>query len=467
MSLPHMRGKTIKITGDLVEITGLSNGTAFTNDVSGNIAMGTGSGAGITTGLGNTLYGFQAGQGITTASQNTMVGYRAGGDQVTGNSNVLLGYRAGEAGLSVTSVKIGYDAGRFGPSTQSVNIGFQSGINATANTQNTACGANTMSGTASGTGNNLYGYACGANLTSGTNNCLYGNNCGQLMTTNTNNVGMGNFALQNCTTGPFNTAIGYNAGNAITSASANTLCGNVSGAALTVGSSNTLVGSSAGIAYTTENRNICIFSNGVAADDRTCRIGNSQAGYTLLKTFIGGISGVTPGGAYVATMVDANGQLGVVPCNAERKENFTLLEEASIEKFVQSIPVRGYQYKEGYKGMHIGPNVEDLRDLCDEIYPDFIAKDGEGKEMGFATHLLPWLLVREVQRLQKEINVIKNVTNKYEPQYNVRIAEEEIAVTYKSLKRPLEPDVEPVVEEILEPALKEARVEEEPEMDLT
>lgn len=139
------------------------------------------------------------------------------------------------------------------------------------------------------------------------------------------NTGIGALSLEHVSTGSLNTAAGYSALQAVTVGINNTVIGGGSGLALISGGSNTILGTaaaqllnsgdaniiighSAGNSYTTnEGNNICIYDNGVAADNNTIRIG--EVG-TQTRFFAAGVYGIAQGGAPVSVTINALGQLG-------------------------------------------------------------------------------------------------------------------------------------------------------------
>jgi hypothetical protein len=453
MSRSQCHGKTVSIEGDTVSITGspvtiygLQNGVIFDTETDGNIGMGEDALDALTSGSYNTVYGTRAGSHLTSGSENSIFGFEAGKAATTADDNCFFGDEAGRDITGSANICMGSSAGRNCVSVaNSVFIGNNAGLGSSA----------------SGASNVFIGGSCGEVFSSGSLNVGAGLNVMNALTIGTTNSGFGTATLQKATSASNNIGMGY---AALTN--------------LLTGIDNIGIGSGAGFNYTgAESGNIILGGNNeVAGENRRMRLGSSVGGNSIQKTYIAGIHGVTPDSAYIATYVDANGQMGVVPCNQERKENFARLE--GTERLLESIPVRQYQYKEGFRGVHIGPNIEDLESIADELFPDIIARDSEGKPMGFATHHLPWLLVDYTQKLNQRILKLEGKEPEVLPSYDIKMGEmtlevpmrslqriqpveevlEEVVEEQPSLKRALEEDIEPVEEE-LEPIAKEARLE--------
>lgn len=161
----------------------------------------------------------------------------------------------------------------------------------------TAVGSSSLT-SATGINNTALGYQAGKNTSSGHDNLFLGTGCGAGCTTAIHSVGVGPGALAGVLTlaaSTGNVAVGYIALAAVTG-TLNTGIGNQALTSLTSGGTNTAVGVNAGNNYTSsESSNIVIGSRGVLAENNTIRIGTQGSGVAQQnKTFIAGITGVTP-----------------------------------------------------------------------------------------------------------------------------------------------------------------------------
>jgi hypothetical protein len=170
-------------------------------------------------------------------------------------------------------------------------------------------------------------------VTSGAQNTAFGFHALNSLTTGTANTGIGQGALSSVTTSnentcvgsragialdaSFNTIIGYNSGSSITTGISNTIVGHDSASSLIDGLDNIILGVDTGHNYVgTESFNILIGASGVAAENRTLRIGDGTGTGTkeLQAAFISGIDGVD---LSTATLVTESGnQLGTTVLTA-------------------------------------------------------------------------------------------------------------------------------------------------------
>ena len=148
---------------------------------------------------------------------------------------------------------------------------------------------------------------------------------------------------------------------------------------------------------TTGSNNIHIGNLGLPADTALIRIGTQG---TQTATFIAGISGVPVAG--VPVMVDGNGQLGVAAASSRRvKDDIRDMEDASAG-LGKLRPVT-FRYKAepatGPRPIEYGLIAEEVA----EIYPELVVLDKDGQPAGVRYHVLPAMLLNELQRQQRVI----------------------------------------------------------------
>ena len=216
-------------------------------------------------GVFNTGFGYQSLAVLTTAGWSTAVGHNALASVTTGSNNTAVGKGA------LLSVTGGND--------------------------NAAVGANAL---------------CG--LIGGTYNTVMGNYALTQATQVSNSVAMGAYALAYQIGGYENTAVGYSALSSLNTGSDNLALGYLAGLGGTYGSNNIYLGansaaSAAGTAGSSITNEIVIGSGATGKGSKTTLLGTPG---TTTKTFIAGISGVTPAGSDTAQMVviKTSGQLG-------------------------------------------------------------------------------------------------------------------------------------------------------------
>jgi hypothetical protein len=244
-------------------------------------------------------------------------------------------------------------------------------------------------------------------------NTFLGANAGNLTMTGSSNAGSGFYALYNNTggnystasgsyalysntTGNSNTANGYFALRFNTTGFSNTASGSLALYHNTSGNGNIAIGDSAGGNLTTGDNNIDIGNQGVAAEANTIRIGT---GGTQTKAFIAGISGVTTGGAAVAVVVDANGQLGTVSSSRRYKADIAGMGDAT-EGLMRLRPVRFRYLAHGDNApVQYGLIAEEVA----EVYPELVARNKDGEVETVMYQFLPPMLLNEVQKQQTTI----------------------------------------------------------------
>jgi len=228
------------------------------------------------------------------------------------------------------------------------------------------------------------------------------------------NVAVGIDALHN-NTGDFNTATGRNALSSNTTGISNTATGtdtlarNTTGgqntafgrAALnnsTTASNNIAIGAGAGVNLTTGNNNIHIGNDGDAADSDLIRIGTAG---DQTRTFIAGIFGANVlNGTPVE--VDRNGQLGIVLSSRRAKDDIRDMEEASggLAKLRPDTFRDKAEPANGSRPLEYGLIAEEVA----EIYPELVVRDTDGQPAGVRYHVLPAMLLNELQRQQRQLD---------------------------------------------------------------
>lgn len=256
----------------------------------------------------------------------------------------------------------------------------------------------------------------------GTNNMFVGLNSGD-SNTGADNSGFGFNTLTANTLGIDNTAIGSNAlvvnidGSQNTALGFNALFANINGDQNTAlgtnalrdntGTNNIGIGDKGGQNLTTADNNIDIGHVGIAGDSGVIRIGTSA---THTTCFIQGIRGVTTGIADAITVViDSAGQLGTLSSSRRFKENIVDMDTMT-NKLMELRPV-AFNYKKEFGG---DPSVRDYGLIAEEvreIYPDLVINDENGEPYTVRYHLLPCMLLNELQKQQREIIELKKLVN--------------------------------------------------------
>jgi Chaperone of endosialidase len=213
------------------------------------------------------------------------------------------------------------------------------------------------------------------------------------------NTALGDGAPQNNTTGSDNTAIGADALQSNTTGSNNTAVGFGALSANTTGNNNTAMGSFAGLNVQTGSNNIHIGNGGDAADDALIRIGVAQT-----ATFIAGIRGVTTlNNNAIGVLIDSNGQLGTTSSSRRVKTDIHDLGDQS-RALHQLRPV-SFRYRSHPPDG--APEYGLIAEEVAEIYPELVVRDKDSQPSGVRYHVLPAMLLNELQRQQREIDELR------------------------------------------------------------
>jgi hypothetical protein len=286
---------------------------------------------------------------------------------------------------------------------------------------NTASGSDALQSNTTGSANTALGHLALQDNTSGSNNTAIGRQALLLNDTGNANVAIGADALFGNTTGEGNTATGFSALNFNTSGSANTatgflaLSGNSTGVrnvgigynALrdnSTGRNNTAIGWNAG-QRTTGSDNVLVAHRGVIDESQTMRIGtrgtDGVPGSGVTRAFIAGVRGVATGRPGVPVLIDASGQLGTISSSRRHKREIQPMAGAS-DRLLQLRPVQ-FHYNEadasGERPIQYGLIAEEVAD----VFPELVIRDENGQPETVAYHMLPALLLNELQK-EQELN---------------------------------------------------------------
>jgi Chaperone of endosialidase len=249
-----------------------------------------------------------------------------------------------------------------------------------ADLTNTALGFQALTANTTGSGNTALGFNALANNTTGSGN-----------------TATGAAALTSNSTGGQNTAVGQNALGLSATGSSNTAVGSAALETITTGSGNTAIGANAGVNVTTGNDNIHINNSGTAGDNLVIRIGIQGL---QTSTSISGIFGATVFAGAMAVEVDSTGQLGTANSSRRVKDDIRDMDDAS-GGLAKLRPVT-FHYKaeqaSGPRPIEYGLIAEEVA----EIYPELVVRDTDGQPTGVRYHVLPAMLLNELQRQRRE-----------------------------------------------------------------
>ena len=344
-------------------------------------------------GIENTFVGINSGNFTMTGGQNTAFGINTLTANTVGGSNVAIGTDALATNTTgALNVAIGHDA-LMNNSTgfQNVGIGFEALLTNTTGFRNVAIGVRAMRSNISGGFNTAVGDGALNGNTIGGDNVALGGSAVLRNTIGNQNTGVGVFALQENLSGSFNTAVG---GNALLNA---------------LGDRNVAIGYAAGTSSTlaTSDRNIYIDNIG-ADESNTIRIGSVHT-----RAFMAGIRGVATGVAdAIPVLIDSAGQLGTVSSSRRFKHDIVDMgaESANI---LDLRPVTFAYNNDASETKQYGLIAEEV----DKVFPAIVIRDADGQPETVQYHVLPVLLLNEVQKLHATVEQ----QNKMIEQHNVAI----------------------------------------------
>jgi hypothetical protein len=207
----------------------------------------------------------------------------------------------------------------FSNTTGSDNVASGTGalLSNTTGERNLASGTEALKSNTTGSDNLAFGTDALASNTEANNNLAIGRRALFNNTTGNGNIASGNATLLSDTTGSENLASGVESLRLNTTGHNNVATGTSALFNNTTGSGNAAVGTNAGRNLTSGSNNIDIANEGVAAEERTTRIGSEG---TQTRAFVAGVYKKPVTTPACAVKVNSEGQLG---CNPE--ENSTAI----------------------------------------------------------------------------------------------------------------------------------------------
>lgn len=271
---------------------------------------------------------------------------------------------------------------------------------------NTHIGSGALSTATPGSNNTAVGTdVLGENLAAGNGNTGVGAYAMADQADGTQNTAVGSYALQSNTSGSMNTAIGREAlnqlvGQSLGVGSRNTAIGKAALSDLDDGYTNTAIGAFAGDGLTNGRDNIYIGSAaGSAAESFTTRIGT---GFAASRTFVTGIRGVTTSiNNAVPVVIDSAGQLGTVSSSRRTKFDIADIDPAASALVQRLRPVQ-FRYRQAFADGSTPLQYGLIAEEVDEVLPALVADGADGSPETVKYHVLPALLLADVQRLERE-----------------------------------------------------------------
>jgi len=144
--------------------------------------------------------------------------------------------------------------------------------------------------------------------------------------------------------------------------------------------------------------NESIRANGLASE--IARL--SASGAPIIRAFLAAVRGVTTGrNDAVAVVVDSLGQLGTVSSSRRTKFDIADLEQPVTDALQRLRPVQ-FRYRQAFSNGTTPFQYGLIAEEVQEVLPELVALDGTGQPATVKYHVLPSLLLADVQRLELE-----------------------------------------------------------------
>jgi hypothetical protein len=342
----------------------------------------------------------------------------AGGGDITdvvAGAGLRGGATNGSAALAVDFTQVAsadHDHWRPG---HSLGLGGDNFVAGSPGQWNVAVGERAMRQNLTGSANVAIGAAALSNGAMGQDNVAVGASAMAWNNTSSNNVAVGRLAMFWHNTGDGNAAVGADAMSVYASGSENAAFGFQAGRAFNYSSRNVAIGAHAleNSQYSDDNiaigwsaaaqvvfgaNNIHIGSGPGTDESDTIRLGATHT-----RAFIAGIRSVTTGANdAVPVVIDSNGQLGTVSSSARTKHDIADLPSDVSARLQQLRPVQ-FRYNQafanGEQPLQYGLIAEEVQ----QVLPELVATGKDGTPETVKYHVLPALLLAEVQRLSREV----------------------------------------------------------------
>lgn len=230
----------------------------------------------------------------------------------------------------------------------------------------------------------------------GTNNTAIGTSALNAVAAD-RNTAIGRFSLEGLTTGSANTAVGDLAVRGSPSGSDNSALGASTLIDLISGSNNVAIGSGAGGVVESGSNNIYIQADAtVPAESNTLRMGSA-----ITRAFVAGVRGVQTGANDAITVViDSAGQLGTLSSSRRAKNNIADL--GGLSRSIFNLRPVQFTYKQPFSTGTTPVQYGLIAEEVALVMPELVAHSKDGEIETVKYHLLPTLLLAEVQRLERE-----------------------------------------------------------------
>lgn len=345
-------------------------------------------------------------QASGTDGYNTFVGINAGNFSMTGSGG-QSSYNTAVGNSSLFSVTTGGYNSAFGVYSLYSN---------TAGFQNSAAGYFSLQHNTTGNANSAFGMSSLYSNTGGDQNSAFGVNSLTRNTTGTYNSACGASSLFWNTTGSSNSALGESSLTGNTTGSFNTAVGSVAGGNVTAGTYLTLIGANAGGNVTTGSNLTVIGANALASSaTATNEITLGDGSVTSLRCYASALTSLSDARDKkniqdLQLGIDFLMKLKPRQFNWDRREWY--VNDTSDGSKIQNSPTAGFIAQELDK-VQMSEKAEWL---------NLVLKTNPNKLEATAGNLLP-IIVKAIQDLKTENDVLKERLTKFEKMQTILVAE--------------------------------------------
>lgn len=211
------------------------------------------------------------------------------------------------------------------------------------------------------------------------------------------NTALGRGTLEFLDFGGANTAVGDLAARGVGSGNDNTAVGASALINLSTGSNNIAIGSGSGGTVSSGSDNIYIQSGAAsAAESATLRLGS-----TITRAFVAGARGVTTDvNDGIPLLIDSNGQLGTISSSLTTKKDVADL--GAVSRAILNLRPVQFRYRQAFADGTTPLQYGLIAEEVNQVMPELVAHGKDGRIETVKYHVLPTLLLAEVQRLERE-----------------------------------------------------------------
>jgi hypothetical protein len=267
-----------------------------------------------------------------------------------------------------------------------------------AGSANSALGTHALTNNTVGGANSGFGYRALFHNRTGHFNSAIGVHSLYLNYSGSGNAALGYRALRS-NEGSFNAAVGYKALTTNTSGLRNAALGETALRDNATGSRNVAVGAGAGSNQTTGSDNIYLANPGVAGESGQIKIGTVG---THMQAMVAGIHGSTSSDG-ISVLVNASGTLGTTTSSIRFKQDVRDMQDAS-DVLLKLRPVV-FHYRAEAVGAEEAEKTQYglIAEEVEQVAPELVAPDAEGKPYSVKYHVLTSLLLNELQEQERVI----------------------------------------------------------------